>query len=355
MAQLEVANTYLPGDSAIANGLVQTESGDYILAGRVFEPDGDSSAVAIRVDASGNVIWEEVYQSAFTVFFKAVALAGNGDIVATGSFFYSESAGDEYIWVVRLDPDGQILWQEAFGSTGEQSDGQDIASTADGGFVVAGYFIEKGSNVGGTRVLKFDAMNQLEWDKRYDTGIAFSIEPTRDGGYILTGARNIPGSLNSHIFVLKLDGEGNRVWERIYDEFEIFVLLDSEIAETEEGNFVIAAKSVVMQIDCCGNIIWAHQRGDLNVTTVTVLPEQGLAVGGSLIVNNFDHAYVAALDSDGTTLRWDNHEISFPSGITQIILNQEGQVAATGYLPVDNNQSQMFLAVYNPVTMLFPE
>lgn len=355
MSQLEFANTYLPGDSAIANGLVQTESGDYILVGRVFDPGGESSAVALRIDLSGNVIWEEVYDSAFTVFFKAVALAENGDIVATGSFFYSEFAGDEYIWVVRLDQDGQIVWQEAFGSTGEQSDGQDIASTSDGGFIVAGYFLEKGSNVVGTRVLKFDAMNQLEWDKRYDTGIAFSITPTRDGGYILTGARNIPGSLNSNIFVLRLDAEGNQVWEKIYSEFEIFVLLDSQIAETEEGNFVIAAKSVVMQIDCCGNIIWAHQRGDLNVTTVVTLPDQGLAVGGSLIVNNFDHAYVAALDSDGTTLRWDNHEISFPSGVTQLILNQGGQVAATGYLPFSGNQSEMFFAVYNPVKMLFPE
>ena len=57
--------------------------------------------------------------------------------------------------------------------------GQDVAATADGGFVVAGSFIEKTNNRTGTRVLKFGADNQLQWDKRFDTGIAFAIRQTR--------------------------------------------------------------------------------------------------------------------------------------------------------------------------------
>lgn len=351
MAQLIVAGTYQPGESSLANGLVQTRNGDYVLVGRVFDFRGtaNSAAAAIRVDPAGNVIWQNIYSAPFTVFFKAITQVADGSLVATGSYFYSEMSGDEYIWVVKLNREGEKIFEAAFGSREEQSDGLDVTATADGGFVVAGLFRDKISNRTGTRVLKFDAANRLEWDQRFEPGIAYAIRQTRDGGYILSGARNIPDSLNSNPFVLRLDAEGNKLWEQVYSDIEVFVLLDSGIVETETCEFVLVFKSVVMRIDCTGRIIWAHQSGDLNLGTVTLLPGNRPVVGGSLIVNNFDHAYVAALREGGREIIWDNTEIAFPSGITQLILNNEGFVAATGYLPLNNTDNQMFLAVYNPV------
>lgn len=354
MSQLLFAGTYQPGDSSLASGMVQTTNGDYVIAGRVFDVDGtgNSTATAIRVDSSGNVEWQKVYSDSFTVFFKAITQVADGSLVATGSYFNSIFAGDEDIWVVKLNEDGERIFEETFGSPEEQSDGQDVAATADGGFVVAGSFIEKQSQHMGTRVLKFDAANRLEWDERFDTGIAFAIRQTQDGGYILSGARNIPNTLNSNPFVLRLDGEGNKLWERIYTDFEIYVLLDSGVVETETCDFIAVFKSVVMRIDRNGRIIGVHRSDDLNLGTVTVLCGNRPVVGGSLIVNNFDHAYVAALNEEGQEIIWDNTEISFPSGETQIIPTNEGLIAATGYIPLNINQSQMFFAVYHPVRLL---
>lgn len=348
MSQLIIAQTYRPVDSSIANGLVQTLNGDYVLAGRTFTPEGESAAIAIRTDPAGNVIWQRVYSSPFTVFLKAVTQIAGGDLVASGSFFFSEAAGDEFIWVVRLDPLGIKVWEAAFGTTAEQSDGEDVAPTADGGFVVTGLFLEKATGLTGTRVLKFGPDNEVQWDKRFETGVAHAVRQTRDGGYILSGAHMIPGSLNSNPYILRLDAEGSLLWEQVYTDFEIYVLQDSAIVETDTGDFIAVFKSLVMKIDCCGQIIWAHQSGALNLGTVTLSFDRLPVAGGSLIVNNFDHAYVAALGEEGEAILWDNTEIAFPSGVTQVILNREGFIAATGYLPADTNLNQMFLAVYNP-------
>ena len=92
MSQLLFAQTYQPGDSSIANGLVQTTADDHAIAGRVFEFNGtgNSAAAAIRVTPSGVVEWQRVYSAPFTVFFKAIAQVADGSLVTTGSFFFSE-------------------------------------------------------------------------------------------------------------------------------------------------------------------------------------------------------------------------------------------------------------------------
>lgn len=357
MSQLLLAQTYQPGDSSLANGLVQTTDDDYVIAGRIFDFNrpGNSAAAAIRVAPSGTVIWQNIYSEAFTVFFKAITQVTDGNLAATGSFFFSEFAGDESIWAVKLNEAGEKIWEETFGNAqDEQSDGQDIAATTDGGFVIVGSFLVKGGNRSGTRVLKFDASNRLEWDQRFETGIAFAIRQTHDGGYILSGTHNIPNSLNSNPFVLRLDAKGDKLWEQVYTGFEVYVLLDSGIVATKTGNFTAVFKSVVMEINDCGEIIWAHQSSALNLGTVTELPGSHPVAGGSLIVNNFDHAYVTALGERGLEILWDNTEIAFPSGVTRIIPNKAGLVAATGYLPININQSQMFLAVYNPTRTIVP-
>jgi hypothetical protein len=56
--------------------------------------------------------------------------------------------GDMDVWVVRIDFDGNIIWQKAFGgSRGEAGD--NIFKTDDGGFIVAGNTNSNNGDVSG--------------------------------------------------------------------------------------------------------------------------------------------------------------------------------------------------------------
>ncbi len=353
MSQLALAEI-LPRENAHAAGLVQATDGAYVIAGRGFGPDGKSAAVASRILPGGSIAWERTYDSAFSVFFAAIAQVGDGNFVATGSFFYSEYSGDEYIWVVKLDTDGNLLWEKTVGAGDQQSDGMDIVATRDGGFAVAGVVIEKGTGGVRTRVIKFDTDGKPQWDHQFDGGAAYSICQTRDGGYGLSGARNIAGSLYSNVYVLRLDQDGRKVWEKVYPEHAVYVLIDSGIIETVDGGFALAAKSVVMKTDGYGNPVWAYQGDNLDLGTIAQLPDGTYAVGGGLIVNNFDHAYVAVLGPQGREIIWDNIEIFYPSLLAKVIVNSERLVTAAGYGPSGVNQSKMFLAEYYPATTIAP-
>lgn len=353
MSQLLLAQTYQIGSSAITNSVIQARNGDYILAGRLFEQNSpNSSAFALRVQPNGMPVWEKTYSSPFTEFFQAITQIADGNFVATGSLFYSGLAGDEYLWVVKLNALGNKIWERAFGSTNAQSDGYDITATADGGFVVTGLFLEKGTNIKFTWVLKFDSNGTLEWDRKYAGGIAFAVTQTKDGGYALSGAHNLPESLNSNVYILRLYPNGDKAWDRVYTDFEVYVLLDSDIIETGTGHFIVVAKSVLLEVDSCGNIIRAHQEGNFSLNSVAQTPDGTYAIGGSLIVNDFDHAYVAVIDQAGDKILWDNTELLYPSGIGQILVDRVGNVVGGGYAPLTDNQSLVFLAIFNPVQAL---
>lgn len=346
MSQLLLAEILDIGSSVITTATIQASNGDYILTGRVFGEN--DKAVAIRVNPSGMVVWENTYSADYSVFFKSITQLTDGTFVATGSYFYSNIAGDEYIWVVRLNAMGKKIWEETFGSEEEQNDGYAVTATSDGGFIVTGLVLDKETGRPRTWVIKFDKSGNQQWDKLFDNGIAFAVTQTRDGGYALSGAHNLTGSLNSNVYVLRLDASGNTLWEKIYQDYEIYVLLESGITEDNNGNLMVMAKSVLMQIDASGNVIWSRQNGNFGLNSVAQMPDGTYAIGGSLNVNYYDHAYVAVIDQQGENIIWDNTEILYNSGMAQLLVNSDGFLAGGGYGPVNVDESTMFLAVFYP-------
>ncbi len=352
MAQLFHAALFQPEDSVVATGLVQSAEGDYVLAGRSFVANGDSAAVAVRAQADGVIAWQQTYRSQYTQFFSAITQIADGSFIATGSKFYSEFAGDEYIWVVKLDADGNLVWEKTFGSEDTQSDGLAVVACQDGGFAVTGLKLSKITNRGQTRLIKFAANGGVEWDHDYEGGIAYDLTQTVDQGFALSGAANIPGSLNSYVYLLRVDPSGVLIWEQTDREFEVYVLINSGVTQTHDGNFVVVAKSVVLKTDGNGAKIWGYQGDNLGLGSVVETTEGNYAIAGYLIVDNFEHAYVAAINSEGSEIVWDNTDTLYNSGIAQVIVNQNDFVAGAGFGPAGNMNNLMFLAVYNPVRFL---
>lgn len=349
MSQLLLAKSYALDFSSQTNGTIQSTNGDYVLAGRLFDENSKSAAFALRVLGDGNVVWYMTYPSMYTNFFKAITQISDGNFIATGSYFYSEFSGDEYLWIVKINEAGEKVWEKQLGNVNEQTDGYDVTATADGGFAVTGFILEKETSKVFTWVLKFDADGNLQWDKKFSGSVAYSISQTKDFGYILSGSHLLPDGLNSNVYVLRLDHNGNIIWSKIYEEFQIYVLLDSDIKETANGHFILAAKSVVMELGACGNIIWSFQNGSFNLASVVQTPEGDYGLGGSFIANDVEHAYVAVIDRCGREILWDNTELLYNSTFTQILVNQAGYVTGGGYAPLNINQFQSILAIFNPV------
>jgi hypothetical protein len=348
MSQLLFAETFEIGFSSFTTAAIQASNGDYILAGRMVNQDDSSEAVAIRVRPDGVPVWERIYSADYSAFFQSITQIASGDFIATGTYFCSEAAGNEHIWVARLDVMGEKIWEGTFGNENEQNGGYTVTATSDGGFIVTGLAWKKEFNNPSTWVLKFDKNNQLQWNKKFDGGLAYTIIQTRDGGYALSGARRLADGENSIIYLLRLDADGNKLWERADPDYEIYLLLESGIIESDNGDLLVVAKSVLMRLDSSGNPIWARQAGNLVLNSVVQMPDGTYAIGGSLDINCIAHAYAAVIDQQGENILWDNTDTYKDSGIAQLLINQDGYLAGGGFGPSNDDASLMFLTIFYP-------
>ncbi|WP_408032178.1 fibronectin type III domain-containing protein [Tenacibaculum xiamenense] len=128
--------------------LVQTTSGEFIIGGSSDSNDGDivgnsgeSDAVFIKLDASGNHVWTKVFGGTGSDYIEGICPTSDGGIIATGS---TTSTGDAFsnnggydFWIVKLDASANITWHKQYGGTGHDY-GASVTEDTEGNFLVGG-------------------------------------------------------------------------------------------------------------------------------------------------------------------------------------------------------------------------
>ena len=109
---------------------------------------------------------------------------------AIAGFTTSFGSGDEDVYVVKLDANGNLQWTKTIGGPASE-EGYSIIQTSDGGYAIAGYTTSFGAGLSSDAYLvKLDAKGNLQWTKTIggeyaDEGL--SLIQTSDGGYVIAG------------------------------------------------------------------------------------------------------------------------------------------------------------------------
>lgn len=127
--------------------------------------------------------------------------------------------------------DGQLTFVKTIGGSKNDS-AQSITATSDGGYAILGYTQSNDNDITDKQdesfdywVLKFDANNQLEWQKTYGGSLddrGSDIIQTSDGGYAILGySFSADGDTTENAglqdyWIVKLDATGNISWEKSF-------------------------------------------------------------------------------------------------------------------------------------------
>ncbi len=165
--------TYDVGAFDIAGGMVETPTGDFVIAG-LNNSFGPYYGNAVKIDAAGNTLWAKSYTAGFASNFSDIKNVSTGGYIITGS---STSGGGGAI-LIRIDANGNVLWSNRYQlpnhPTGNASNeyGSSVIETSDGGFLVGGgvdYFWDgvSASTVDTTSAMGFkvDASGTLLWSR----------------------------------------------------------------------------------------------------------------------------------------------------------------------------------------------
>ena len=104
-----------------------------------------------------------------------------------------------------------ITWDRTYGGSGDD-EAFSLIRTTDGGYAVAGDTSSKGAGEGDFWVIKLDEQGEEVWDRTYGGSgddEAFSLIRTTDGGYAVAGDTYSKGAGGADFWVIKLDEQGN--------------------------------------------------------------------------------------------------------------------------------------------------
>ena len=204
------AKTYGGTSADYAHSVQQTSDGGYIVAGETWSfGAGGYDIFLIKTDVSGNIIWAKTYGGTYVEQAYSVQQTSDGEYIVVG-FTYSFGAGNQDVFLIKTDANGNIIWAKTYGGTDEDA-ALSFQQTSDGGYIVAGYTHSFGAGVD-IFLIKTDANGNIIWAKTYggtDEDYAFSVQQTSDGGYIVAGSTRSFGTGSDDIFFIKTDANGN--------------------------------------------------------------------------------------------------------------------------------------------------
>ena len=311
-----------------AESISPTADGDYVIAGYSESNDGDLNGNQgdfdywiFKINANGNLLWSRNYGGSLADFGFDAKQTPDGGYLMAGSTFSSNgnvsgNKGFYDYWIIKLDPNGNLLWQKNFGGAGEER-AYSVVLTNDGGAAIAGASNSAGGDLPGNSgsydywIIKIDSNGNLVWSRTFGGSAedrAFALSPSSDGGFLLTGFASsgngtVGGNYGSRdAWLLKLDADGQLIWEKNFggsldDRFYAVI-------ELANGGFTCAGFSTSNNLDLPGNYgeqdLWVVRLSP-DTMTISLGNDTTLCAGEGLLLDPMKNG-LAYLWPDGSTL-----------------------------------------------------
>jgi hypothetical protein len=222
----------------------QTIDGGYILAGETGSVDMHGEIWVIKTDENGNKVWDKTLGGVNQDYNPNIKQTNDKGFIITAKT-YSFGAGEVDIWVVKLDENGAEQWNTTFGKQFWDYNGE-CQQTTDGGYIIVGTMSRYEPLIFDLFLVKIDSEGNQLWNKTfknkpesYDFGK--SVQQMSDGGYIIAGSTIPRGTNTSYdIWLIKTDAQGNEQWNRIYRENSSWKGTCS-IEPTSDGGYIVLA------------------------------------------------------------------------------------------------------------------
>jgi len=285
----ELENNFGGNNTDEAYSIISDTNGDFIIAATTSSKgEGSNDAWIIKLNNNGNIIWDKTFGSSKNEHvYDIIETQDNGYIFVGQKYTSSTNRFDA--WAVKIDNNGNLLWEKLYGQT-KNDLAKSITTAHDGGFIIAGKTASMGNGLYDAWTIKIDYQGNIVWNKTYggaQDDVAYDIIQTSDRNYAFVGYTKSSGNGKKDAWIVKIDLQGNLVWEKLLGKAqndEAYSLIESS-----ENNLIISGYSQnvstsikaisAASIDNYGNINWERDFSS------------GFNSIAYSIVENSDHTY----------------------------------------------------------------
>ncbi len=146
------------GRDVAQNIIRMSDNSGYLLAGTISAGGGNVSSHygsrdfwVIKLDNNGALLWEKNYGGSGLDSLYSMSQASDGNFYLAGTtdsndHDVSSNNGGRDAWIVKINPNGNILWEKNFGGPGAET-ASAVIETSDGGLIFTGQSGAQGGDV----------------------------------------------------------------------------------------------------------------------------------------------------------------------------------------------------------------
>jgi hypothetical protein len=228
------------------NCLAPRANGGFVLGGGTLDQSENYHHALWLLDSNGSITLVSEYGSdgIFNTSRQAIECK-NGDFLLVGE---TDSAGTPDASLIRTDTTGAVLWSRTYGGD-LQDRAYFVDTTADNGFFMSGqYGYTNGGPYGRKWVVRVDAEGDTLWQRIW--GGEFGHDGARlttkaNGNALISGATRLGEGEERLCYMAELDAsDGDLIWERHYGNlgFDMNLLIAKEV---EPGRGHVACGMVI--------------------------------------------------------------------------------------------------------------
>ncbi|MCL5877514.1 MAG: hypothetical protein M1540_06865 [Candidatus Bathyarchaeota archaeon] len=258
----------------------------FLVVGSTKSQSNATAGWALMLNSEGTVVWNHTYlEGAGTELRYAVSLA-DGFLLVGNQFLANDVNG----YIAKVDLSGNLVWKTVVG--GVNIDKLFAGAKGADGYAVFGLTFPEGNSAKSSAwIVKLDAEGNIVWQNNYgrDADTTLRAAVYTGDGYVTAGYTDPSGQSNYDYYLLKVASDGTEQWNRTYGGSEsekahsLTATQNGYILAGESHTTQTDADAWVVKVDFDGELLWSKRVGGANADSaayVTSARDEGFLVCG---------------------------------------------------------------------------
>jgi hypothetical protein len=312
-----------------------------------------------------DTVWTRAYGAEHHEMGECIQSTTDGNFVIAGSN-HSNIRGAADIYLVKIDPAGDTLWTQRYG-TYDTEMGFSVVEKDDEGFFVIGnlyhYIGYVSRDVIFIQTDRYGNEIQTSYIIGSEDDFVQQIKKLSNGDYLVVGGTDSFGAGDYDLWLLYLDSTGDTVWTKTIGGanrewgFAVDVTPDGDyvIAGGKNNYETFGEDMFLVKTNNVGDIIWTRTFAGNESTDraydVKATSEGGCIAAGFAMTPSFPsrYAFIVKTDANGDTLWTKKIDAEYEAQAKSILIDQDGNYIIAGYREFyDPNHIDVYIICLNP-------